>query len=58
MNLNQLAESICKLEDGKKEVNIAQVKDCIAALGTILRGMSFWKAFLVFLAIRNRAGKA
>lgn len=36
MNLNELAKEIAKREKGKKEVNIAQIKEIIRILGDIL----------------------
>jgi hypothetical protein len=56
-NLNNLAEEVCIQEAGIRETNIAQVKDCIAALGAIFRSVSFFKALSIAIAIRNRAGK-
>lgn len=36
MNLNDLAKEVCKLEKGKKEVNIAQVKEVIRCLCVVI----------------------
>ena len=36
MTINQLAKDICGLEQGKQEVNIAQVKEVLACLAVIM----------------------
>ena len=35
MNLNELAKEVCKREGGKKQVDIAQVKEILRVLGDI-----------------------
>lgn len=37
MNMNKLAALVCEKETGKKEVNVAQVKEVMRALARILR---------------------
>lgn len=36
MNLNELAKEICKIEGGKKNLPIAQVKEVLKSLGSLL----------------------
>lgn len=48
MNLNELARAVCKIEGGKTEVNIAQVKDVLNALGQVLAEMPPYETLQVF----------
>lgn len=36
MNLNELAKEISRLEGGKKELSIAQIKEVIKCMGVVL----------------------
>ncbi len=40
MNLNKLAVEICEIEGGKQELSIAQVKEVLKKLGTVLAQMT------------------
>lgn len=56
INLADVNKTICDREKGKREVNIAQVADVMAALGSYMRSVGPVRAFRIFLAIRSRAG--
>lgn len=44
-NLNLLAREIADLEGGKQNLSIAQIKEVLSCLGTILRSMDTKSAF-------------
>lgn len=50
MNLNELARELCELEDGKEQINIAQVKEILCCLIFLLadteNGLSVLNALL------------
>ena len=41
MNLNELAKLIAKKEKGRKEISIAQIKEVLAILNDITKGMFY-----------------
>jgi len=45
---NELAAEICKLEEGKVEVNIAQVKEIMSCLKQILSGKTASEILVLF----------
>ena len=56
MNLNQLPRYLAKYEKGRTGVNIAQIKDVVAAQGELFRTMSLWECLLLAKQIRDKAG--
>ena len=56
MNLNQLAKELTVHEAGKKQTNIAQTKDVLAALGAVFRELNFWDFLCLAKKIRDKAG--
>jgi len=57
VSLNKLAENVAKVEKGKKEVNVAQIKNVLGALGIHLRTLSAEDAAEVLRTLVCRAGK-
>jgi hypothetical protein len=55
LDLNELAEEVAKLEGGKVEVNIAQVKEVLHCLGQVLARYRWWAAVYLILKLRDRA---
>ncbi len=57
-NLNNLARRLCVLEGGTVDLPIAQVKDVLAALATVLREQhSVAAAFEIVAALVARGGR-
>lgn len=55
IDLNDLAAEVCKMEGGKEQVNIAQVKDVLNALGQVLARYRWWAAVAIVTKLRRRA---
>lgn len=55
IDLNDLAAEVCKMEGGKEQVNIAQVKDVLNALGQVLARYRWWAAVAIAMKLRRRA---
>ena len=50
-NLNTLAKEITEHEGLKKQVDIAQVKECLRVLGDILRSKDFFESVALLIKV-------
>ena len=41
MNMNQFAKLVAEIEGGKKQVNIAQIKEILKVVNTITKGVLY-----------------
>jgi len=57
INLNAFAKELCDNEGLTEQVNVAQMKEIIGALGRALRDREPAEAFALVSAIVERAGK-
>jgi hypothetical protein len=57
MNLNGLAQKVAALEEGKKEVNIAQIKEIIKVISVIMYENPSVIKLLISSGERNRRKK-
>jgi hypothetical protein len=57
MNLNEVAKEVSKLEGGKVNLQISQIKEVLHCLGHVLMQLPFDESTAVLAAVIKRASK-